>query len=248
MQNPTEPLLSLVIPAYNEEKRLPKTLQRTVPYLQGEHVSFEVIVVDDGSTDATLAVVQELAGKYPEIRLVSDGANHGRGAAVKKGIFESRGSLILETDADGSVADEAIIRFVERFENDTELDVIFGSRELPESRIVLWQPPLRIFLGYGFLFLARALFWMWRTTDFTLGFKMYRRLAAHDVFKHQFDHYYVAEAEKVFVTKIRGHHFIELPVTWTDDPDSRIRPVRDVFRSLKGMTLILIRFVQGKYR
>ncbi|MFZ2555910.1 MAG: glycosyltransferase [Minisyncoccia bacterium] len=242
------PHLSIVIPAYNEEKRLPRTLARTIPFLREKGFAFEFVIVDDGSKDTTLEVVRELSQTYPEIRLISDGINRGRGAAVKKGIAEARGDLILETDADGSVADEAIARFVAKFDADPALDVIFGSRELPESHIVLWQPFLRVFLGYGFLFLARAQFWMWSTTDFTLGFKMYRREAAHDVFKHQFDHFYVAEAEKVFVTKIRGHRFIELPVTWTDDPDSRVRPVRDTLRSLKGMACILLRFMQGKYQ
>ncbi len=248
MQNPTPLELSIVVPAYNEEQRLPKMLERTIPYLRSEGILFEMLIMDDGSKDATVTTVEALAkGRYPEIRVMSDGVNRGRGATVKKGIFEARGALILETDSDGSVADEAIPRFVKQLREHPELEVIFGSRELPESRIVLWQPLLRVFLGYGFLFLARVQFWMWSTTDFTLGFKMYRREAAHDIFMHQFDHFYVAEAEKVFVTKIRGHHFIELPVTWTDDPDSRVHPVRDTFRSLKGMFFIAIRFLQGKY-
>lgn len=242
------PHLSVVIPAYNEEQRLPKTLRRTLPFLKQTGTSFELVVVDDGSRDKTVDVVRSLQKEYPEIRVLSDGKNRGRGAAVKFGIIEACGDLILETDSDGSVGDEAIVRFVQKFDSDPSLNAIFGSRMLPESKIVLWQPFLRTALGYGFLYLARALFWMWRTTDFTLGFKMYRRDAARDIFAHQYDPFYVAEAEKVFVAKVRGHTFIELPVTWTDDPDSRVRPLRDTIRSLSGMLQILVRYFAGRYR
>jgi len=112
----------------------------------------------------------------------------------------------------------------------------------------VWQPPLRVFLGYGFLYLTRLLFGMWSTTDFTLGFKMYRRDAARDIFAHQYDPYFVAEAEKCFIAKLRGHAFVELPVTWTDDPNSRVRPARDVPRALKGLAAIMWRYVRGVYR
>lgn len=242
------PHLSIVIPAYNEEKRLPKTLNRMLPYLRTLPYSFEIIVVDDGSRDATVRLVQEMGSQNPEIRLLADGTNRGRGAAVKKGVFDARGDLILETDSDGSVADEAIGRFVAAFDADPSLNAIFGSRMMKGSHIVLWQPWHRTILGYGFLFLSRLMFWMWSMTDFTLGFKMYRKDAVRDVFEHQYDPYYVAEAEKVFVAKVRGHAFRELPVTWTDNPDSRVRPLRDTIRSLFGMVRILIRFLRGEYR
>jgi len=241
------PHLSIVIPAYNEEKRLPKTLERMLPYLRALGYGFEMVIVNDGSKDRTVAVMREVSTKYAEIRVLSDGVNRGRGAAVKKGIFEARGDIVLETDSDGSVADEAIERFVARFDAEPALDAIFGSRMMVGSRIVLWQPLFRTMLGYGFLFLARAMFWMWRTSDFTLGFKMYRRDAARDIFSHQYDPFYVAEAEKVFVAKVRGHTTVEMPVTWTDDPDSRVRPLRDTIRSLTGMAKILGRYFAGKY-
>lgn len=242
------PRLSIVIPAYNEEGRLPNTLERMLPYLRSAGLSFEVVISDDGSSDRTVEFVRNIVAQDPEVRLLSDGVNRGRGGAVRKGVFEAKGDLILETDSDGSVGDEAIVRFVRAFDADPDLDAIFGSRMMEGSRIVLWQPWVRTFLGYGFLYLARLAFWMWSTTDFTLGFKMYKREAAHDMFAHQFDPYYVAEAEKVFVAKLRGHKAIELPVTWTDDPDSRVRPVRDALRSLKGIGEIYIRLLKGDYR
>lgn len=242
------PHLSIVIPAYNEELRLPKTLERMLPYLRSQGFSFEIVISDDGSKDKTATLIRDMASHNPEIRLISDGVNRGRGQAVKRGIAEAKGDLVLETDSDGSVADEAIGRFVREFDANPGLDVVFGSRMMEGSQIVIWQPWLRTFLGYGFLYLARIAFWMWSTTDFTLGFKMYRRDAAKDIFAHQYDPFYVAEAEKVFVAKLRGHTFKELPVSWTDDPDSRVRPLRDTIRSLKGLAAIYLRLISGQYR
>ena len=242
------PHLSIVIPAYNEKERLPRTLERMLPYLRAQDVSFEIVVSDDGSTDETAALVRAMSKEAPELRLLSDGVNRGRGAAVKRGIADARGDLILETDSDGSVADEAIGRFVRYLDAHPEAAVVFGSREIAGARIVVWQPPLRVFLGYGLLYLTRFLFGMWSTTDFTLGFKMYRRDAARDIFAHQYDPYFVAEAEKCFIAKLRGHTFVELPVTWTDDPNSRVRPARDVPRALKGLAAIMWRYVRGVYR
>lgn len=242
------PHLSIVIPAYNEEKRLPRTLERLFTYLPTLGRSWEIVISDDGSTDATRDIVEMLGRKHPGLRLTGDGGNRGRGVAVRKGIEAARGEYILETDADGSVADEAIGRFLAALERDQKLGAIFGSRELPESRVVKWQPPLRVFLGYGFLYLTRMIFFMWSVSDFTLGFKMFKASAARDIFAHQFDPFYVAEAEIVFVTRVRRHKNIELPVTWSDDRDSRIKPFRDLLRSLRGLALVLLRFASGKYR
>lgn len=244
----SEPYLSVVIPAYNEERRLPPTLKKLFAYLPGLGKPFEIIVVDDGSRDGTADAVRRLQESCPELRLISDGVNRGRTPAMRRGIAEARGALVLETDSDGSVAEEAIGRAVAAFEHDAQLAAVFGSRELPSSRIVVWQPPLRVFLGYGFLYLTRLLFWMWQITDFALGFKMFRKDAAKDIFAHQYEPYVVAEAEIIYIAKVRKHKFIEIPVIWTDDADSRIRPLREIFRSLLGLLRILARSLIGKYR
>lgn len=241
------PDLSIVIPAYNEEKRLPRTLEKLFAYLGKLGRPYEIIIVDDGSRDNTVGVIKELEKTHPELRLLSDGINRGRGNAVKKGMSKARGAVILETDSDGSVNEEAIGRFLAAFDADPTLDAVFGSREMKGSKIMIWQPFIRVFLGYGFLYLARLIFLMPHVTDFTLGFKMFRNAAAKDIFLHQYDPFYVAEAEKVYVAHIRGHKYKELPVEWTDDADSRVRPLRDTFRSLKGLAQILMRRVLGKY-
>lgn len=242
------PYLSIVIPAYNEEGRLPPTLTKLFAYLPTLGKPFEIIVVDDGSKDRTAEVVRALQSAHPELVLLSDGINRGRTPAMRHGFASARGELILETDSDGSVAEEAIGRMVAAFDADASLQVALGSRELPESHIVVWQPPMRVFLGYGFLYLTRFVFWMWNITDFALGFKMFRKAAAQDIFVHQYEPYVVAEAEIIFIAKVRGYKYREFPVVWTDDADSRIRPLREIFRSLLGLTRIRMRGWFGYYR
>ena len=241
------PYLSVVIPAYNEQDRLPPTLERLFAYLPTLGHAYEIIIVDDGSKDRTTEVVQELQAAHPELVLISDGINRGRTPTVQRGMAAARGVYILETDADGSVADEAIGRFLRELEQDSALSAAFGSRELPGSHKALWQPPLRVFLGYGFIYLTRFVFWMWSVTDFALGFKLFRADAARDMFAHQYEPHVVAEAELVYIAKVRGHRFVELPVTWTDNADSRIRPIREVFRSLVGLARIRMRSLTGAY-
>lgn len=242
------PRLSIVIPAYNEEDRLPPTLGKLFDYLPQLSAPYEIIVADDGSRDATAAKVRNLQAAHPELVLISDGINRGRTGAVKLGVAAARGEFILETDADGSVAEEAIGRFMHTLESRPSLDAVFGSRELPDSHKALRQPPLRVFLGYGFIYLARLIFWMWGITDFALGFKMFRRATAEDLFAHQFERHIIAEAELVFAAAARGHTFVEMPVTWTDNADSRIHPIKEVFRSLVGLVRIRLRALRGAYR
>lgn len=227
---------------------MPPTLDRLFAYLATLGTPYEIVVVDDGSKDDTVRVVKELQKSHKELVLMADGKNRGRALAVKRGVLSARGALILETDADGSVAEEAIGRFIKALEADASLQGVFGSREMPGSHMALYQPPLRVFLGYGFIYLAKVFFWMWDVTDPALGFKLFRRDAARDIFLHQYEPYIIAEAELAFVARVRGHHTLELPVTWTDNADSRIRPLREVFRSLLGLTRIRLRALLGKYR
>ena len=239
--------LSIIIPAFNEQNRLPPTLHRLFRYLPGLGCSYEIIVADDGSIDQTAELVRQLQNQNDNLVLVSDGINRGRGEAVRIGVSKARGDLILVTDADGSVADEAIGRFVAAFDSDAELQAVFGSREMRGAVILGAQPYMRWLLGYVFIYLSRLLFSLWHVTDFTLGFKMFRLAAARDIFAHQYDPFFLAEAELVYVAHIRRHRNIELPVAWTDSSDSKVNPLRDVGRSLIGLLQILYRRFTGLY-
>ena len=239
--------LSIIIPAFNEQNRLPPTLHRLFRYLPGLGCSYEIIVADDGSIDQTAELVRQLQNQNNNLVLVSDGINRGRGEAVRIGVSKAQGDLILVTDADGSVADEAIGRFVAAFDSDAELQAVFGSREMRGAVILGAQPSMRWLLGKVFIYLSRLLFSLWHVTDFTLGFKMFRLAAARDIFAHQYDPFFLAEAELVYVAHIRRHRNIQLPVAWTDSSDSKVNPLRDVGRSLIGLLQILYRRFTGMY-
>ena len=231
--------LSIVIPAYNEEGRLPGTLERL--RAASGSLDAEILVVDDGSTDRTSAIAAGAGARV--LRLAR---NAGRGAAVRAGMAAAEGELILEMDADGSVDFEAIGRFVAHLDRHPGVDALCGSRNADGAMIAVPQPFLRVFLGNGFLYAARA-FFGWDVTDFTLGFKMFRREAALDVVRHQFDPGYLAEAELLVAARRRGWRVVELPVRWAEYGGSRVRPLRESWRSLRGLLGMIRRDARGDY-
>ncbi|MCM2304022.1 MAG: glycosyltransferase [Elusimicrobia bacterium] len=231
--------LSIVIPAYNEESRLPLTLERVRAALGAS--DREIIVVDDGSRDGTAEEAARAGASV--VRLARNG---GRGAAVRAGIEAARGGLVLEMDADGSVDAEAITRFADHFDRHPGVDVLIGSRNALGSVVVVPQPFLRVFLGGCFLFAAKA-FFGWDISDYTLGFKMFRREAAADIMRHQHDAGYLAEAEIVVAARGRGWRLQELPVRWAEYGASKVRPWREAWRSLRGLAVIVARFLRGGY-
>lgn len=226
---------------------MPRTLDRTLSYLAHHlNASYEIIVVDDGSRDQTARIAESYGKRHPQVRLVRRSPNQGRGVAMRAGVKESLGKLILEMDADGSVDDEAIPRFVQYMERHPSIDVLIGSRNSQGAQILTPQPFLRVFLGYGFLYLAKALFG-WDIHDYTLGFKLFRRDAALDIYGHQFDDGFLAEGELVFVARRRGWRLQELPTLWTDFRESRVAPLRDSIRSLVGLAAVASRQRRGLY-
>ena len=239
--------LSIIIPAYNEEHRLPPTLARILDFLHTHYQgTFEIIVVDDGSKDGTEKSVRAFVIQYLSVRLVSLGQNQGRGVAVRQGVNMAKGDLILEMDADGSVDIEAAQRFVAYMNTHADVDVLIGSRNIKGAHIAKHQPLLRVILGNIFLVLAWLMFG-WDFRDRVNGFKMFRKKAAHDMFAHQHETGFLSEAELVVIAEHRGWKYELLPVIWTDNRDSRIRPLRESWRSFWGMFAILKRVRQGVY-
>lgn len=245
--NTETPDLSIIIPAYNEEKRLPPTLERMVKNLRTAFPgSFEIIVVDDGSRDNTSSETKRFARSNKEVRLISNANNQGRGVVMKQGVLGATGRYILDTDADGSVDDEAIPRFYAYMESHPEIDMVIGSRTMEGARILIVQPWLRVALGNIFTFLAWIMFG-WKMIDRVNGFKFFRKHVAHDIFPHLVENTFFGEAEVTFVTERRGWKVTELPVLWSDHRDSRIRPWKESYRSFFGMFRILYRSWKGQY-
>lgn len=240
--------LSIIIPTYNEAGRLLPALDKLFDHLYAHyHGDYEVIVADDGSTDRTVALARADHDKHPQLQVMAFPHNRGRGAAVRDAVFSAHGTFILEMDADGSVNVDAVTTFLKYFARHPEVHVLVGSRMMPGAKIVTPQPWYRIMLGWGFVLCAKLLFG-WPLIDRVNGYKMFRRAAAEDIFRHQFENGFIAEAEIVYVAERRGWTVCALPISWTDFRGSRVRPFLEIGRSLGAMLRILGRDRRGHYR
>lgn len=240
------PALSIVIPAFDESERLGPSLERVAAHLAARGDAVEVVVVDDGSRDATAERAEEAGRRLGlRLRVLRHAPNRGKGFAVRRGMLEARGDVVLFSDADLSVPITHLERFLARIEGGA--DVVIGSRRLPGARIEIHQPALRERLGAWFGRLAR---WLVApgVSDFTCGFKMFRREAAQEVFALQRLDGWGFDAEIVLIALRRGFVLEEEPVEWRDDRRTRVRILRDGLRS--GAELLRIRWndLRGAYR
>ena len=239
-----QPELSLVIPAYNEERRLGPTLQRVLPYLASRNQSFEVLVVDDGSSDGTVALAASFAPRWP-VRVLKNGRNRGKGYAVKRGMLEARGRYAVFADADLSTPVEELERFLPHLA--AGCDVVIGSRKMQGARIHHRQPLHRELMGRVFTFLVRLLV-VGGISDITCGFKAFRQAAARGIFCRLRLEDWSFDAELLFLTRRLGLRLQEVPVSWSDAPATKVRLLRDTLSSLRGLLRIRLNAWLGRYR
>jgi dolichyl-phosphate beta-glucosyltransferase len=234
-RKPLSVFLSIVIPAYNEEKRIGASLEKIVAYLAGRPFTAELVAVDDGSTDRTAGVVREtLEGRIP-YRLIRFDANHGKGAAVKAGVLASAGRAVLFTDADLSTPIEELDKFLPRL--DEGYDVVIGSRAIPGCDIRVPQARPRQAMGKFFNRLVR-LFVMKGCRDTQCGFKLFRREAALDLFSRLGTSGFAFDVEVLLLARKLGCRVAEVPVVWCDSPPSRVRMVRSSWQMLRELMTI----------
>jgi len=213
-----EPWLSVVIPAYNEERRLGATLESVLAFLRGKGEPFEVLVVDDGSRDGTA----ELARGHG-VTVISLPANRGKGAALKAGALASRGRRVLLIDADGSTPINEVDRLVPRL---AEASVVVGSRALASSQIAVHQPFYRRFLGKGFNAVLRVL-GLTEFRDTQCGFKLLDGPLARRLFAELTVERFAYDVELLLLARRHGERVAEVGVAWADDASSRVHPVLD---------------------
>jgi dolichyl-phosphate beta-glucosyltransferase len=227
--------LSIVIPAYNEEKRIGPSLEKILGYLKTKPFVSEVIVVDDGSRDKTTEVAAAaLEGRVP-FRIVRLDANHGKGYAVKAGVLASAGQVILFTDADLSTPIEELDKFLSRLGEG--YDVVIGSRAIPGCDIRVRQARPRQAMGKSFNRLVR-LSVMKGCPDTQCGFKVFRRKAALDLFSRLKTAGFAFDVELLVLAKKLGYRVAEVPVVWCDSRPSRVRMVRGSWQMLKELLRI----------
>jgi dolichyl-phosphate beta-glucosyltransferase len=217
------PHLSVVIPAYNEEERLPQSLATVLDFLKKQSYESEIIISDDGSRDRTAALAAELLKGFPHQILVTS-QNRGKGHAVRQGMLASQGDYILFTDADLSTPIEEVTRFLSHLEKDQ--DIVIGSRALPGSQVEIHQNFLRETMGKIFNLIAQM--WTFKGIhDSQCGFKCFRREAARRLFSLQKLDGFSFDVEIVFLAQKLGFRLLELPVIWRNSAQSRVQVLRD---------------------
>ena len=227
------PYLSVVIPAYNEEARLPATLERIASFLETRPYPWEILVVDDGSRDKTPEVVRDFGRDRPVRLLASD--HQVKGGAVRQGMLDAAGEAILMTDADLCTpieAVEALLRAVEE-----GYDVAIGSRAVPGSVLTVRQPAYRELLGRGGNLLIQGLL-LPGLHDTQCGFKLFRRHAAREVFRRSVMSGVSFDIEVLYLARRLGYRIKELPIHWSHQPGSKMRLIRDYGGTLRDLLTI----------
>lgn len=233
--------LSVIIPAYNEEDRLPRTLERVLGYLEARALCFEVLAVDDGSTDRTADFVQRIAADNGRLRLLRE-PHRGKGAAVRAGALVAAGQQIVFCDADLSHPVEELTRLPALLNG---AQVIIGSREGVGSHRVD-EPGYRHLMGRAFNLIVRLLA-VPGIQDTQCGLKCFSRQAARDLFSRQTVEGFGFDVELLFLARKLGYRVLEVPVTWRHVPASRVDPVRDTLRMLTDVALVRWNDLRGRY-
>lgn len=242
---PSQVYLSLIIPAYNEEARIGKSLDRILAYLQSEPYSSEIVVVDDGSRDRTWNLVNERYGNHDVVRIHRQSRNLGKGGAVKQGMLLANGEYLFFSDADLSVPIETLRGLLAHLENNC--DVTIGTRQTPSAVIEIRQPLHREVMGKIFTRLSNWILGL-SISDFTCGFKGFRRKAARDLFFRQRLNSWSFDAEILYLAQLKGYRVQEVAVTWRNDRATKVRLWRDVVTSFLGLLQIRLYDYQGKYK
>lgn len=219
--------LSVIIPAYNEQKRLPSTLKDAHAWLM-EHLAgdFEVLVIDDGSSDDTCKSVRQLMNKMPELSLIEQIKNQGKGAAVRRGMLAAKGDIHVFMDADHSTHIREIERVFASFETQSEKEVIIASRQHPDSDISQHQSWLREHMGKSFNLLMRLATGI-DMPDTQCGFKAFTSKASQQIFSAQKLDGFSFDVEVLFLAARMGYHVTEIPVEWVNEPNSKVRMLID---------------------
>lgn len=226
--------LSIVIPAYNEEVRIVSTLEAAALYLDAKGYDYEIIVVDDGSSDRTVEKVREAAGKHSGISVVENGVNRGKGYSVRAGVAAARGEFVFFTDADLSTPIEELENF---FAAIKDRDIVIGSRAIKGAHISVHEPLYRELLGRSFS-VAVGLLCVSGYTDTQCGAKLFRMEAARKIFPRQKLFRFAFDVELLYLAKRFGFTVTEMPINWRYSTDTRVRPFRDGFRMLYDIARI----------
>lgn len=238
------PQYSIIIPSYNEHARIERTLVRVMECVESSGWDAEVIVVDDGSTDDTAAIIKRWMREKPQLSLVKNEGNRGKGYSVRNGLLQARGEIVMFTDADLSAPIEEAERLFTSIR--AGADVAIGSRWLDKQRQTIHQPLYRRFFGRCFNVLTRLVMGL-PYADTQCGFKAFRREAAQVIFRLQRIERWGFDPEILFIARKLGYRIDEVPVTWGHDERSQMSYLRDGAKMLEEMAIIRSNSIAGRY-
>jgi len=237
------PELSIIIPAFNEERRLPPTFEKIAAWLGAQRLSCEILVVDDGSADGTARVTTEFAARFPDVRLVSNEGNRGKGYSVRRGMLEARGRIGLFTDADLSAPIEEAGKLLAALES---ADVAFGSRALNRKLISVHQSPFREVAGIIFNKFVQLVLWI-PFVDTQCGFKAFRMETSRIIFEQQRVERFGFDPELLYLARHHGLRAVEIPVRWAHDPHTKVNVYRDSVLMFLDLFAIRWNSLCGRY-
>jgi len=234
--------LSVVIPAHNEENRLPKTLEQVLGFLDEQSFTSEVVVVENGSVDRTLDVAKDFASRHKRVRVIQ--SERGKGAAVKRGMLEAQGEYRFMCDADLSMPVEEIVKFIPpALEN---YDIAIASREA-KGAVRYNEPAYRHLGGRGINFIIQALI-LPGLNDTQCGFKCFSAKATEAIFPLQSLNGWSFDIELLYIARKRGYRVHEIPIHWYHHPDTKVSALRDAVQMIKDIFRIHANARRGLYK
>lgn len=236
------PLLSIIIPAHNEELRLPISLNKIISFLESQPYDYEILIVENGSQDRTLAIAREFESRYPFVRAFSE-QHAGKGLAVKRGMLEADGEYRFIADADLSMPIEEISFFLPP--DAPRYDIAIASREAPGAKRI-GEPAYRHWIGRMFNLLVR-LITLPGIQDTQCGFKCFKSEVAEGLFREQTLHGWTFDVEILYIARKRGYRIIEIPIHWYFNPGSRVNILRDSIAMFLDLLRIRLNDLQGRY-
>lgn len=241
--------LSIIIPAYNEERRIGRSLEDVLRFLASQPYRAEVIVVDDGSSDKTASAVSERITQYQDaghdLRVLTNIPNRGKGYSVKRGLTEARGEIVLFSDADFSSPITEAPKLIDPIAQE-RADVAFGSRALNRELIGVRQPLIRDFGGRVFNLFMKTITGL-KFKDTQCGFKAFRREPALPVFKLQSIERFGFDPEVLYIANKRRLRLVEVPVVWNDSEGSKVSYFTDSIRMFSDLIRIRLNDLRGRY-
>jgi len=238
------PSYSIVIPAFNESARIPAALDSVVKCVRKCGWSAEIVVVDDGSRDRTAQLVLDFAAHAPEVRLLRNPGNRGKGYSVRSGLLQALGEVVMFTDADLSAPIEEADGLFAAIA--AGADIAIGSRWLERARQSIRQPLYRQFFGRCFNAVTRLVMGL-PFADTQCGFKAFTRAAAQTVFQLQTIDRWGFDPEILFIALKRGYRIVEVPVSWAHDERTRISYIKDGMRMLEDIAIVRWNALLGRY-